>query len=195
MKTLMMSTTLIALAAGGAHAGNLSEPEVTPAPEAVVVPTEPVVLGGDWTGPYGGLSYGRLMAETDNDDEDGQVYGLFGGYDYDFGTFVLGGELDFQATDDYTLDGVDVDSVTRLKLRGGYDLGQALVYATAGVARADTSLDGDVDGGVYGLGLDYRVTERMTVGVEYLNHQFNDVGDTGVDIDANTISLRGAFRF
>lgn len=195
MKTLITSTALLALASGAATAGSLNDPVVTAPPAPVVATPAPVALDGEWTGFYGGLSYGGLDAEVGDIDESGSVYGAFAGYDYDFGRFVAGGELDWQATDDYSLGGVDVDSITRLKLRGGYDLGPALLYATAGYAMADTSLDGDVDGGVYGLGLDYKVTQNVTVGVEYLNHQFNDAAGTGADIDANTLSLRGAFRF
>lgn len=195
MKLMMSSTAALAMTVAAAQAGSLADPVVTPAPEPVVAVPAPVSTGGDWTGFYGGLSYGMLSAETGDIEDDGQAYGAFAGYDYDFGRFVLGGELDYQAADSLSLDGVDVDGVTRLKLRGGYDLGPALAYATAGVARADTSLDGNVDGAVYGVGLDYLVTQNVTVGVEYLAHDFNDVGDTDVDVDADTISLRAAFRF
>lgn len=193
--TRILMTSALALAALGttAQAGALEDPVVEPAVQPVTMAPAPT-MGGEWTGPYGGLSFGKLRAETGGTEEDGSVYGGFVGYDYDFGRFVAGGELDYQVTDDYDLGGVDVDNVLRLKLRGGYDLGRALVYATVGGARADTSI-GDADGLVAGLGVDFKVTENFTVGAEYLAHQFDDIGDTNVDVDADTISLRGAYRF
>ena len=107
---------------------------------------------------------------------------------------MLGGEFDFQAGDDYDLAGVDVDNVMRLKARAGYDLGNTLLYGTAGVARVDTSLV-DSTGPVGGVGIDYKVTDRFSIGGEALAHRFEDVGGSGVDVDAQTYSLRASFRF
>ncbi|WGW02988.1 outer membrane protein [Tropicibacter oceani] len=192
MKRMIALTAAATVMGGAAFAGSMQDPVVEPVPaQPVAVTVQP---GGDWTGPYAGLSFGNLDATAGALDEDGMVYGVFGGYDYDFGQFVMGAELDYQATDDFSLGGVDVDDVWRLKLRGGYDAGPALLYVTAGGAKANTSI-GDAEGAVYGLGMDYKVTERFTVGAEYLRHDFNDVGNTNVDVEADTISLRGALRF
>lgn len=191
MKTLMTASAIL-VSAAAAQAGSLAEPVVEPAPTVAYV--EPAPTGGDWTGGYAGLSFGAIQSELGGTDDNGQSYGAFAGYDYDFGRFVLGGELDYQAANDLSVGGVDIDDMTRIKLRGGYDLGQTLIYATLGAERASTSL-GDADGGVAGLGLDYKVTERMTVGAEYLAHRWTDIGGTGVDANADTLSLRGAFRF
>jgi hypothetical protein len=37
------------------------------------------------------------------------------------------------------------------------------------------------------------VTDQFSVGGEFLSHRFEDVGAN--DLDANTISLRGIYRF
>lgn len=194
MKTSIL--TLIAAASLGAapaFAGNYEATPVEPVPVAPVVPAAQPVTG-DWTGPYGGLSFGNLNAQAGNAVQTGAIYGLYGGYDYDFGDFVLGAELDYQTGNDYAIAGVDVDNVTRLKVRAGYDLGRTLVYGTAGAARIDTSL-GDATGPVGGVGMEYKVTDRFSIGGEALAHSFDDIGGSGVDADAQTYSLRATFRF
>lgn len=194
MKTriLAMIATTTALGTGAAYAGSADQGYVEPAPIAPApVAVAPV---SDWTGPYVGLSFGNLSSQTGNLNKDGAVYGIYGGYDYDFGDVVVGGEVDFQAGGDYELGGVDVDNVTRIKARAGYDFGNTLVYGTAGVARIDSSI-GDANGPVGGVGFDYRVTDGFSIGGEALAHRFEDVGGTGTDVDAQTYSLRGTFRF
>tara|TARA_R100000541_G_scaffold30083_2_gene39215 strand:- start:419 stop:922 length:504 start_codon:yes stop_codon:yes gene_type:complete len=158
-------------------------------------------LGGDWTGFYTGLQLGYSDAEVDNGLEgDNGSYGFHAGYNYDFGRFVLGGELDYDKTDIDLNDAAGVtqgsiDSVARAKIKGGYDLGSTLIYATGGYARADTTM-GDEDGAFYGVGMDYKITEQYSVGAELLEHKFNDVsGVSGNDADVTTFNIRGSYRF
>ena len=185
----VLATSLIGTTA---FAGNLAEPIVEPVAEPTYTP---VAVGTDWTGAYGGLNLG--YADIDGDgavDGDDATYGVHLGYDYDFGRYVLGGELEYDKTD-VDLGGVaSADSVTRLKLRGGYDLGRTLIYATAGAARLDSSIGKDT-GEFVGVGVAYQVTDRFTVGGEVLEHRFDDIGGTGVDADATTFNLRGSLRF
>jgi predicted porin len=193
--TKLAALTLTASSAlgGAAYAGNLAEPVVeqqvyTPAPEVNV---------GDWTGFYTGLQLGYADVNGPGaQDGDNGTYGFHVGYDYDLGNYVVGTELDYDKTD-VTLGGggATVDSVARLKFKGGYDMGSTLIYATAGAARADTSV-GTETGPFVGLGVNYKVTERYTVGAELLQHQFNDVGGVGGnDVDATTFTVRGSLRF
>ena len=151
--------------------------------------------GGDWTGAYAGiqLGYGDVDGTGSADGED-VLYGIHAGYDYDFGQFVLGGEIDYDFGD-IDLDGAaTVDSVGRFKIRGGYDFGKTLAYVTAGVAQVDTSL-GDENGEFYGVGFSYRVTDQYTIGAEILDHSFDDIDGSGVDADATTFTIRGSLRF
>ena len=180
-----------------AFAGSLADPVV----ETVATPVfEPVAVDTGWTGFYGGLNLGYADIDTNvAATGDGMTYGLHAGYDYDFGNFVLGGELEYDKADiDLSLANgtvaANVDSVARLKLRGGYDLGSTLIYATAGVARVDTDL-GNENGEFFGVGMAYKVTESFTIGGELLEHRFDDIAGTGVDADATTFNLRGSFRF
>ena len=187
--------------AGTAQAGGRNEP-VAVVPVAAPAPVlAPVSYGGDWSGFYAGgqLGFGRLKADAFGDtDPDGALYGVHAGYNYDFGTFVLGAELDYDATDiSDAATGIDLDSVARLKVKAGYDAGQFLPYVTAGVAQAKTSggLEGTDTGPFAGIGVDYQFNDRMRVGVEALQHQFDDFDGSGNDIDATTIAARVSFTF
>ncbi len=189
MKILMTASALTVLAAA-AQAGSLETPVAEPAPVAM---TQAPALGHDWTGAYGGLSFGNQSAESGSADDSELGYGAFAGYDYDFGQFVAGAELDFQSSD-LNVGGLAIDNMTALKLRGGLDLGRTLVYATLGAERANTSL-GDANGALAGIGLEYALTDNFSVGGEYLLHRFKDIGSSSTDADIDTVSLRGAFRF
>lgn len=201
-RTSMLAAPL-ALAAGMASAGGLSEPVAAPAPAPVPVAPAPIMTGNDWTGFYAGgqIGYGRLdsSAIEDDDDPSGAIYGVHAGYNYDFGTLVLGGELDYDLTSiEIDTPDSEVDSVARAKVRLGYDAGQVMPYVTAGVARVETTddLDGETDGSFAGLGVSYMLSDAFIVGGEVLQHQFEDFADNdGVDVDATTLSLRASFRF
>ena len=189
----------LALAAGMASAGGLSEPVETVAPTPMPV-AAPVMTGSDWTGFYAGgqLGYGQLDSDDLTEDPDGLTYGAHAGYLYDMGSWVLGAELDIDGTEieDETAE-VAVDAITRAKLRVGYDAGNWLPYVTAGVAQARVSgsLDADDTGGFAGLGAEYRVSDSIRVGAEVLQHQFEDFDGSGVDIDATTAAARVSFQF
>ncbi|WP_299148388.1 outer membrane beta-barrel protein [uncultured Tateyamaria sp.] len=192
------TVTALTLAAGPVLAGSVGAPApdaAAPIPAAPVPSAPPPALGGDWTGGYAGvqLGYGDVDASGGADGDD-FLYGVHVGYNYDFGTFVLGGELDYDFTDIDLGGGVDVDDVARLKLKAGYDFGQTLGYFTAGVAEVDTSL-GSESGEFYGIGVSYQITDQYTVGAELLEHNFDDISGTGVDADATTLTVRGAIRF
>ena len=184
---------LVLMSGGAASAGSLDTPAdpvpAAPAPEVVQT------FGGDWTGAYGGLQLG--YADVDGSgaaDGNDALYGLHAGYRYDFGTFVLGGEVDYDFADIDLNGAATVDSVARLKVNAGYDFGPALGYVTAGVAEVDTSLGSDT-GEFYGIGVAYQVNERYTLGAELLEHKFDDIGGTGVEADATTLTVRGSIRF
>lgn len=193
--TAMVTTT------APAFAGNLNEAVVEPAPAVAVA--APVRTGGDWTGFYAGGQFGyldvtgkSLATGTDGDD---YTYGVHAGYNYDFGLWVIGAELDYDWTStDLVAAGVTVgslDSVWRAKLRGGYDFGNTLLYATVGYAELDSSLGG-ASGDFWGLGLSYKLTDQFILSGEYLMHSFDDIGNAaGVDADADTFTIRASYQF
>lgn len=198
---IMKSPALAALAAllaTPALAGNVAtpppEPVITaPAPVAPLAPASP-----NWTGFYAGGQLGYAWVDTDLAGVDGDdiLGGLVAGYDYDFGNWVLGGGLDYDFAD-ISLSGTtaSIEQVFRAKLRGGYKLGQGLVYGTGGYAWADTDSIGDGDGWFLGAGYEHRISDSFSVGGEVLYHQFDNFGNVNTDVDATTAQVRATFRF
>lgn len=193
----------LTLTAGAGLAGGMDEPQTTPAPAQPAPAPMPVSMGGDWTGFYAGgsLGYGDVSGSTTiGDDVDGLIYGAHAGYDYDFGNFVVGGEFEISGadiSDESLTPALDVDSVTRLKVRAGYDAGAFLPYATAGYAMLSTSgqIDDSDDGYFYGIGMDYKLRDNIRLGGELLQHEFDDYAGSGIDVEATTIAARMAFEF
>ncbi len=154
------------------------------------------VAAEDWTGAYAGFSFGY----TDADGPAGAGGHDTGfaphiGYDYDFGDFVLGGEFEYDRLNlDLGAGEGSLDSVSRLKLRGGYDFGPALGYVVVGAARADTSGDSDT-AAVYGIGVAYPIGDKFVISGEALRQNFDNVTRSNGDLDTNTFNLRTTFRF
>lgn len=206
MKQMFFASTAVAslmMAASSVAAGNMSEPVMEPAPMPAPAPM-PMQTSANWSGFYAGGSLGYATVDDDaatfGDGFEGLTYGVHAGYDYDFGSFVMGGEIEissFDVTDNETA--TSVDSVSRLKVRAGYDAGDVLPYLTAGVAQLNTSGAplGDVDdtGAFYGLGMDYRIGSNLRVGGEVLQHEFDDYAGSGINADALTAGLRVSFEF
>lgn len=189
------------IAAAGATPALAGGPVVVAEEAPIAAPApEPVRnMGGDWSGFYGGaqLGFGNVgVTDILGEDGDGLLGGLHGGYRMDFGTFVAGAELayDFANIDLGELDVETVESMARLGLTGGVDLGQTLVYGTVGKARA--SIDGtgvDETGNYYGIGADYALNTNMTVGGQLLRHEFD--GDTGGSLDTTVLQAKVSFKF
>ncbi|WP_170607838.1 outer membrane protein [Ruegeria arenilitoris] len=153
-------------------------------------------LAEDWTGPFVGFSFG--YADADGPGGVGgsdSAFGPFIGYDYDFGSFVLGGELEYNRLNLDLGEGEgSLDGVSRLKLRGGYDFGSALGYVVVGTARADTSGDSDT-AAVYGIGVAYPVNDRFVISGEALRQDFDLDSRPSGSVDTNVFNLRTTFRF
>ncbi|SHE66966.1 Opacity protein [Loktanella atrilutea] len=187
-----------------AVAGSMAEPTIDVAP-TMVMPA-PTASPADWTGAYvgGSLGYARIDGTFNGADlfagsPDGTAYGIHAGYNRDFGRVVVGGELQYEATD--VQEGssfLQFGSIARAKLRVGYDAGRFMPYATTGVARAsisNSSFAGEDTGAFAGLGVDYRYTPSLSVGAEILQHRFDDFNGSGVELDATTMGLRASFNF
>jgi opacity protein-like surface antigen len=191
----LLLTTVVA---GPALAGGPIAVEPEP---VIAAPVAPVAPSTDWSGFYAGaqLGYGDADSNGANLDGNGYLGGIHGGYRWDFGQFVLGTELDYDAVD-ISLGGDtgSLDDVTRLKLIGAADLGNSLLYATTGMAYASADVGPDSlsdDGWFYGAGMTYAINDQWTIGGELLQHNFNNFDGSGVDIDALTATARVGFRF
>jgi outer membrane immunogenic protein len=186
MKIIMTAASAAVLAAGAvpAFAGGMAEPVVAPAP---VAPAPVVAPDGDWTGFSVGASLGFGDSKFGGNNENGAVYGLRAAYDYDFGKFVLGavGSYDWTSIDS---GGNKLNSIGRLGLRGGVDLGSTYVYATGGAAWIEA-------GWFAGVGAEHKLTGNWTVGGEILTNQVNDFKSSGDDLKATTFALNVGLRF
>ncbi|MEO0372802.1 MAG: porin family protein [Pseudomonadota bacterium] len=192
-KTIATTAAALAILSQPVLAGNT----IAPAPEPVISSPAISPVGPDWTGFYGGaqLGYANIDSNAPGVDGDGFIAGLIAGYDYDFGNAVLGVGLDYDFLDVGIAPGVSVDNVFRVKVRGGFEVGQGLIYATGGYAQADASTLGSEDGYFIGAGYDYLISDQFSVGGEILYHEFDNYGPTTIDVDATTFQVRGAFRF
>jgi predicted porin len=191
----MIRTTLIsaslALLAAPVLAGNTEAPTL----EAPVAVAPTVSHDASWTGFYAGAQYSFGDAEVDNNgDDDYEAFGIHAGYLHDFGSFVLGGELDYSQGDVETSAG-DVDAdIFRLKAIAGYDLGKFLPYVTVGLADYDTDA-GDDTSEFFGVGVNYAINDDWRVGAEYLVDSVDDFDGTGSDVDLDSFNLRVGYSF
>lgn len=182
------ATVIVALAVP-AFAGSVDPVAIEPVPTAPLVP---VSSGSDWTGGYVGLQlgYGEL---TDNLEGDGMIGGINAGYDFDYGNWVVGvgADVNFGAIE---TDAGDLDSLSRLKVRGGYDFGGTLLYASTGASYAASEDMKDSWGYFGGVGVETMITDTMSFTAEVAAHQFDSYQDFG-RVNATTATVGVNYRF
>ena len=195
---MKLTHTLIAAFSATAIAAPAFAGSADPAPmEPIIQAPAPVAMtmGRDWTGGYGGLQLGYADIGTNTAASgDDIIGGLTAGYDWDFGNFVVGLGLDADIAD-VSVGALSLDRIYRLKARAGYDLGNGLIYATAGGAGADIDGLGYDTGYFVGAGYEHMVTDTISLGGEILYHEFDNFKSSGVDVDATTFQIRANYRF
>jgi outer membrane immunogenic protein len=192
MKKLLLAGVALSglVAAGAASAADLPRRTAPVAP--IPAPAIPIFT---WSGFYVGLQAGYAwgnnnrdfgtvttvdldgdgladVAAVDNgffgndDDNDGFVGGAHAGYNFQFGSIVLGAEADIEATgigggrefafvdrfgNTYTVNsGNDIDWQGSVRGRVGFAFDRALIYATGGLAFADFAGNGETFTGPFG---------------------------------------------
>ncbi|PKP70858.1 MAG: hypothetical protein CVT82_05175 [Alphaproteobacteria bacterium HGW-Alphaproteobacteria-4] len=157
-----------------------------------------------WNGAYVGAAFGASHGDYGQNPAEGQFNGtngqLFAGYNYQFGSLAVGGEI---ATflGEVTVDNPSnyLRSLTDVKLRFGTTFGSALVYALAGYSFGGSrsyGVDYDFHGLNYGVGIDYSVNRNFFVGAELLARNIDDGSNTYLDTrPMTTASIRAGFRF
>ena len=210
----MLRTTAIALAltvtAGAALAAG---PEPVEAAPVVVAPAPEPFWAGGYVGGQLGWGYsdfdigdlvddlGDTFTDIGNDDS-GVVGGITLGYLWSLNNgWYLGPEfqydwVDLEVTDNATGATTNFEEIARLKLIAGYEMGNGLLYGSAGVAYGSLDNAGDIFDGfdgsdtnwTAGFGYDYRVGDNWTVGGEYQYAEFENVS-------LNTVHLKVTYRF
>jgi outer membrane immunogenic protein len=172
--------------------------------------TLPVWQPPIWTGSYVGLQGGMNWLDVSVDPfESYALNGGFGGghvgFNYQFGTIVLGAEANVDletGAAQASVNGADYGfpnaSSGAFKARAGIPLGQTLVYATAGYSWTNVEFDVKAqasatslryssglsfDGLVYGAGAETFITQNITFRLEALH----------TDYAAKPLSIRGHY--
>lgn len=135
----------------------------------------------------------------------GSAQGAFVGYTWASGAMAYGVELSYakadynQAEADGSADYQDYkfNHTLDLKARVGYAFGKALAYGVVGYGQSEWE-DGpggvyDGKGLIYGVGLDYLVSDRVFVGGEVLRRTMDSDGLFVADV--TTLSLRVGMKF
>ncbi len=209
MKTLTLAVAALAAMSTPLLAGGPTVIADDPMPAAMPAPAD----AHDWSGAYVGLAYGRTSGSLEYstpityDLNKGKVRSLYAGYLMQRGNLVFGGELAVSNGSDTYATGFPLENIDRvidLKGKVGFAADRVMFYGALGVSKLDyefstaPALNYSTRGVSYGLGVDYALTERFTMGLEYLARKTDgDVPFAGLtsDIDLNTVSLRAGFSF
>ncbi|MBN2741392.1 MAG: outer membrane beta-barrel protein [Rhodobacteraceae bacterium] len=196
MKRILMSSSVLAVIGGAAFAGGYTAPAAEPVVVAAPVVAMPTA---DWGGFYAGAQLGYGKAK-DAVDDSGVVGGVHGGYLYDFGKYVAGGELAFSGADitDNTQNS-KIDSFTDLKFIGGVKQNNWLFYGGLGASY----IKGDTAGGVSAsdtvpmatLGVRYQVRPNMTVGGAIDYRKGDNFDGSGQNLNLTTVGVTTSFQF
>ena len=161
-----------------------------------------------YLGAFGGASdVGGDYADTDDvvfGNLDGVSYGfgLRGGFDYLAGGWVLGAVADWTfggeaAEDRFNGATLDMPNLSTIRARAGYTLGDTLFYVTGGYAQAELEFSmnnelgivgsdsGWTSGWTLGGGVDVALSEAVSLGVEYL---YVDLDDMDYEVDDLTFN-------
>ena len=151
-----------------------------------------------WTGFYFGANAGASFSDVENEDGDESdavfVGGLHLGYNWQkHGPWVFGLEGDVSFAD-------DIEYLATLRGRLGYAMGPTLVYATGGAAFLgvdDAFGEGDetITGWVAGGGIEHKIRDNVSIGLEGLYYSF-DGEDFGLeDENADTFTVRARLTY
>jgi opacity protein-like surface antigen len=166
----------------------------------------PAAHSTDWGGFYGGT-----FLSVDNGTWTGNIGGTapfanrttggsFAGYNVDRGSWVYGVEVAYDVSG-MKLAGAPATRQTHyidLKGRAGYEIGNALLYGTAGVSVGRHSDNGSIysqTGYVVGVGVDYKLTDHSFIGIEVSSRKIGGTqsGNPALDITSEIRSV--ALRF
>lgn len=159
-----------------------------------------------WTGAYLGVSGGygwlndvdRSFVPPFADEGDDWVFGAHVGYLHQFGSFVVGAEVEYSYLDirfERAPITIYAEDAVALKLRGGYDFGDFLVSAHGGAVYATTNILLQDWGWTLGANIDYALTENIVVGAQYTHFDFTEFDGTLIDARLDMLTARIGYKF
>ncbi len=172
----------------------------------------PAAAGYNWAGGYIGAHVGYGWGDASisgipDIDIDGWVGGVHAGYNYLYGSTLLGVEFDASLADvDGAGFGIGIENDWLASARGrlGYTMGQFMVYATGGLALAgaEANVGGSTQsnthvGWVAGLGGEAFVTQNIVARLEWLHYDVGDETYFGVsgEGDVDVLRLGASYKF
>lgn len=170
----------------------------------------------DWSGVYGGLTYGSTGGEVKethplpfipaqiNTTSSQNSFGLFAGYNWQRDKIVFGGEL-LYLNAELPLDGFPdsiQDDIFELRGRVGYALNKFHIYGLVGYSASNYKVQvGDpfkLAGPTLGLGVEYAVTDNIFVGFEAANRKIegkSTANVTTIHHDLTSFQFRFGYAF
>ncbi|MBL4807184.1 MAG: outer membrane beta-barrel protein [Rhodobacteraceae bacterium] len=169
----------------------------------------PGYVGGIYGISTGGHDYSDIGNTTPYViyDVDGTYYGGFAGYNFQRNNLVFGAEVAVSAADVQVIDNAfplySYDSYIDLKGRIGYSFGNALIYGQIGASFAHWIGPGEeanLAGFNYGAGIDYAISDRIFIGLEYFirdmsSDDITGLLDTTLQTNTQNIQVRIGFSF
>jgi opacity protein-like surface antigen len=161
----------------------------------------------NFTGAYFGLSYDK--GSISDSDYDTSNTGIFAGYNMAVANNWRAG-LEFSAAvGDVSMDSstspgsYDAKNAWDIKARFGYAFTKAMVYGFVGESQTSLGTGGygpsssiGASGMNFGLGVEYLVTDKISLGLEVMRRKMDvDTGYGSSEFETTTASFRAALRF
>ena len=139
-----------------------------------------------WAGPYVGANAGYATGDITNSiaNPSGFAGGIQGGYNWQFGQWVVGGEADFQgnsASDTFAAWKFSNPWFGTLRGRAGFAMNNILIYGTGGLAFGNVRAEAltvneshTAAGWTLGVGAEVGLTQNWSARAEYLYVNLNN---------------------
>jgi outer membrane immunogenic protein len=207
MRTGLIGTAaVLALMTAAAGAADVyrGAPPYAPGPPAMA-------YAYSWMGPYLGANVGYRWGSLSNSgaEPNGVAGGLQGGYNWQFGQFVLGAEADLQlsnASDTFANYKFSNPWFGTVRGRAGYAMNNILFYGTLGLAygRGHVVVGGAEEDNLHsgwtgGAGLEVGLTQNWSARAEYLyldlGSEFYGLTRTSNGLTTNLVRFGVDYRF
>ncbi len=185
MRIMKLTIALAALLGMGAVASAADLGRGSYKDEPILAPVQ------TWAGFYIGGNAGAAFFDNENGggDDDDTVFigGVHVGFNRQAGNIVYGLEGDVNFAE-------DIDYLASIRARLGFAYDSALIYATAGYAFGEDDFT-EVDGFVGGIGIEKKLRENVSLGLEGLYYALETDDNRLRNEDVDFFTLRARLTF